>query len=254
MNNTLLRLSAFAMLVSCTLISCDKDDVSNSNNTEPGTVNIEFKNRAAGNNLELNTTTYSNAMGQDFKFTKFRYILSNFRLKKSDGTYYNVPESYYLIDEAVSNSEKVNLTNVPAGTYTALEFIIGVDSARNTSGAQTGALDPTTGMFWTWNSGYIFVMMEGLAASSPSGDLTFHIGGYKGANNCIRTSTVNFSSNLNVGKDKSPELEIDVNVLEMFKAPNAIDFTTLSNTMGGPTSVLVADNYIDMFTFNSITD
>jgi hypothetical protein len=253
MKNLTLKMLGLAIATTFVIVGCDKDD-DKATNSGPGTVNIEFKNRAGGSNLELNSTTYTNAIGQNLKFTKFKYILSNFRLKKSDGTYYSVPESYYFIDEAVNNSEKINLSNIPEGNYTALDFIIGVDSARNTSGAQTGALDPSTGMFWTWNSGYIFIMMEGTSTASSSGDLMFHIGGYKAPNNCIRSTSVNFSSNLIVGKDKSPKLEIDVNVLEMFNAPNNIDFSVLSSTMGGPDAVLVADNYIDMFKFNSITN
>ena len=66
--------------------------------------------------------------------------------------------------------------------------MIGVDSARNTSGAQLGALDPANSMFWSWNSGYIFVRMEGNSPQStqPYNKLQFHIGGFKGATNCIK--------------------------------------------------------------------
>jgi hypothetical protein len=48
---------------------------------------------------------------------------------------------------------------------TGIRFLLGVDSARNVSGIQTGALDPARGMFWTWNSGYVMAKIEG---SSPS--------------------------------------------------------------------------------------
>lgn len=222
--------------------------------TDPGVVNIEFKNMVGSQNLQLNTGNYTNEMGQPFTVSTFKYYVSNLRLKKSDGTFYSVPNSYYLIDQEVNNSNKILLSNVPAGNYTALEFVIGVDSTRNCSGAQTGALDPGNGMFWTWNSGYIFLKLEGTSSASTSSSLTFHIGGFKGTNNCIRNAAINFSSNLVVSSTKSPILEINANILEMFKSPTAIDFSTTSFTMGGPTSVTVANNYIDMFSFNSITN
>jgi hypothetical protein len=61
-----------------------------------------------------------------------------------------------------------------------MEFMIGVDSARNNSGAQTGALDPTNGMFWSWSTGYIMAKFEGTSAQSPAAAnaLKFHIGGF----------------------------------------------------------------------------
>lgn len=221
---------------------------------DPGVVNIEFKNVVGSQNLELNTGSYTNEMGQPFTVSTFKYYVSNLKLKKTDGSYYSVPNSYYLIDQEVNNSNKMLLTNVPAGTYTALEFVIGVDSTRNCSGAQTGALDAGNGMFWTWNSGYIFLKLEGTSSASTSNSLTFHVGGFKGANNCIRNAAINFSSNLVVSSTTSPRLEINANILEMFKSPTAVDFSTFSFTMGGPTSVTVANNYIDMFSFNSITN
>lgn len=200
-------------------------------------------------NLELNTGNYTNEIGQPFTVSTFKYYVSNLKLKKTDGTYYSVPNSYYLVDQEVNNSNKMLLSNVPAGTYTALEFVIGVDSTRNCSGAQTGALDAGNGMFWTWNSGYIFLKLEGSSSASTSNSLTFHIGGLE--SNCIRNAAINFSSNLVVSSTKSPILEINANILEMFKSPTAVDFSTFSFTMGGPTSVTVANNYIDMFSFSN---
>ncbi len=245
-------LSAFTAI---TFTGCKKDDPDDTAPTaEAGTLNVQFNNVVGTQNLELNTGNYTNEMGQPFTVSTFKYYVSNLKLKKTDGTYFTVANSYYLVNQEVSNSNKMTLSNVPAGEYTALEFVIGVDSARNCSGAQTGALDPSNGMFWTWNSGYIFLKLEGNSIASVDSGLTFHIGGYKGATNCIKNATINFSTNLVVNSSKAPKLAIDANVLEMFKSPIAVDFSTFSFTMGGPSSVTVADNYADMFKFNAITN
>jgi hypothetical protein len=43
--------------------------------------------------------------------------------------------------------------NTSLKNITAIKFLLGVDSLKNVSGIQTGALDPAKGMFWTWNTG-----------------------------------------------------------------------------------------------------
>jgi hypothetical protein len=107
-------------------------------------------------------------------------------------------------------------------------------------------------MFWTWNSGYIFLKMEGTSSSAPSNDLTFHIGGFKAPNNTIRTVTRTFPTNLSVKNTTVSKVKMKTDVLEMFSSPQNIDFTTFNFTMGGPTSVTVANNYVDMITVKEI--
>ena len=40
---------------------------------------------------------------------------------------------------------------------------LGVDSLRNVTGVQTGALDPAMDMYWTWNTGYVMAKLEAAA-------------------------------------------------------------------------------------------
>ncbi len=137
---------------------------------------------------------------------------------------------------------------MPSGEYTGLTFTVGVDSTRNVSGAQTGALDPTQGMFWSWNTGYIFMKLEGYSPQSEKGGLTFHIGGFKAPNNTIRTISPSLNnSKVLVAAGKAPQVHLKVDVLEMFQTPQVVKFADLSTTMGGPASVTIADNYRDMF-------
>jgi hypothetical protein len=43
-----------------------------------------------------------------------------------------------------------------------------------------GDLDPTKGMYWTWQSGYINLKLEGKSKQVPGGNnvFQFHLGGY----------------------------------------------------------------------------
>ena len=217
-----------------------------------GTINIDFDNVVGTNDLALNTGSYTNAAGNTFKVSKFIYYISNIKLTKTDGTKFVDKNSYYLINEATAASQSLSLDSIPVGDYNAIEFVIGVDSTRNVSGAQTGALDPTNDMFWTWNSGYIFVKMEGTSTSAPSNDLTFHIGGFQSPNNTIRSVNRSFPTNLTVKNTTVSKVKMKTDVLEMFTSPQNIDFSTFNFTMGGPTSVTVANNYVDMITVKEI--
>ncbi|QMU29122.1 MbnP family protein [Adhaeribacter radiodurans] len=219
----------------------------------PGQVTLEFDNVVGEAALSLDDQDYNNANGDQFKVSMFKYYISNIILKKTDGTEYKQPESYYLVDESNADSKLITIKEIPAGEYTGLTFTIGVDSVRNVSGAQTGALDPANGMFWTWKSGYVFVKLEGTSPQSQNGGLVFHIGGFQKPNNTIRTISPSLNgTKLQVEGGKNPEVHFKVNVLNMFQGVNTIKFADLATTMGGENSVRVADNYVNMFTVDHI--
>lgn len=62
----------------------------------------------------------------------------------------------------------------------AESVIIGIDSMQTVKTNFSGALDPINGMFWTWNSGYINVKIEGISQRSIQRNHIFqmHLGGF----------------------------------------------------------------------------
>ncbi|MFM8491274.1 MAG: MbnP family protein, partial [Candidatus Methylopumilus sp.] len=141
---------------------------------------IVFSHYAGSKIFQLDSGLYKNDLNQDFSITKFKYYIGNITLTTINGKAISFHD-YYLIDEEKPKSKTLSLKNVPTGEYVSLRFNIGVDSIDNCSGAQSGALDPINGMFWTWNTGYIFMKLEGISSfsSSPSATLEYHIGGFK---------------------------------------------------------------------------
>ncbi|WPU91753.1 MbnP family protein [Mucilaginibacter sabulilitoris] len=216
-------------------------------NIKTGSLSVHFVNLINGRDLKLNDTVslYKNANGDDFKVTTFKYYISNVSLIEKNGGKVIVPDSYFLINAADSSTLIQKITNIPEGKYVGMTFTIGVDSLRNFAGAQSGALDPAKGMFWTWNSGYIFVKLEGESTKSTAkkNRLTFHIGGAKDPDNTIRTFTQKFPNTLRISDGKLPELELVANAGALFQGKTTVDFAKLNFTMGGPNSVVVADNY-----------
>ena len=72
-----------------------------------------------------------------------------------------------------------------------LSFNLGVSSNMNRTGAHSGALDPSNGMFWSWQSGYINFKIEGISPSclTRKNKFQFHIGGYQAPHNTLRRIT-----------------------------------------------------------------
>ncbi|MBY0543434.1 MAG: hypothetical protein K2P75_08510 [Sphingobacteriaceae bacterium] len=237
---------AILAILSLSFASCKKD------NTEivpdqKGNFTLEFENKVNDLPLILNTQNYINANGDNYTISTFKYYISNIKLSRADGTSYSLPESYYLIDASKPSSTLINLRDIPAGDYTKISYLIGVDKERNLAGAQTGALDPALGMFWTWNSGYIFVKLEGNSPQSTAVNktLTFHIGGIVDPNNTIRTFTTDFNAAnpLRIRENKNPQIHFLVNAGSLFQGKQKVNFANLNFTMGGANSVIVADNY-----------
>ncbi|MBL7910405.1 MAG: hypothetical protein JNJ41_05090 [Bacteroidia bacterium] len=208
-------------------------------------LSLSFNHFVNNQALKLDSSIYKNELGQTFTVSKLKYYVSNFHFKAVSGKDLFINETF-LIDEDEEGSKKILLSKVPEGNYTSMDFIIGVDSLHNCSGAQSGALDPVNAMFWAWNTGYIFLKLEGRANTSlsPGHFFEYHIGGYKQPTNCIRKVSFDLGKN---EKTITKEIKIKVNVLEILKTPNAIDFSKLSSVTDLKNATVIADNYKDMF-------
>lgn len=233
-------------------------------------VEIEFDHRAGDAALVFGSE-YTNAAGEKLKFSTFNYFVSNFVLEKADGSEYVVPKDscYFLVKHDDLDSREVTLKNVPAGDYTGLKFMIGVDSAKSVSPIteRQGVLDPAAGangMYWSWNAGYIFVKIEGTSPQAPldpgTGENTFQyhtglFGGYSSPTlNNLKTVTLetHHGEPAKVRRSGGPHFHLYVDALEMFTNPTNISVAANPTSHAGPYSKTVADNYADMFQLDHV--
>lgn len=212
------------------------------------TLVLNIQHFVGNQKLQMDSINYNNNLDQQFTITKFKYYISNICLKNKNGDVFQT-NHVFLVDEEDSLSKTIELKDVPFDEYASIHFVIGVDSSRNCSGAQSGTLDPINGMFWTWNTGYIFMKFEGRSSSSsaPDGLLEYHIGGYKEPVNTIRSVSLPFNSPLNLSSNKNKIIEIKADILELLKTPTDIDFNRTPIITGIENAVLMSDNYMDMF-------
>ncbi len=211
-------------------------------------VTLDFQSYVGNELLKLERANYKNEVGQSFTISRFKYYISNVRLKRDDGKEY-VSEGYFLVNHEKPESTTLLLEGVEEGNYVSLSFILGVDSLRNCSGVQSGALDPMLGMFWAWNTGYIFLKLEGHSPESKSTGKIFeyHVGGFREPNNAIRKIDLPLKDGLNVMKGNNSVVKIKADAGEILKSPVTIDFSVLSSVTDFNNATLMADNYKDMF-------
>jgi|TARA_B110000967_G_C18841121_1_gene539417 hypothetical protein len=133
-------------------------------------------------------TWYVSSQKDSIQFTKLKFYLTDFQLKSKEGIIKSIENSNYLIDVFNPSSLDILLNTTSFSLGDELSFNLGVSSAMNTSGAHSGALDPSNGMFWSWQSGYINFKIEGLSPScvTRKNKFQFHIGGYQAPHNTLR--------------------------------------------------------------------
>ncbi len=201
-------------------------------------------------------SNYVSSLGDTFSITKFKYFVGNPTLSCMDCAFFQPESKYFLIDESDSASQIISLPKVML-PVTNLEFFIGVDSTKNVSGVQTGALDPATGMFWTWNSGYIMAKLEGKSPQSkaPFSNITYHIGGFRQKDNAIRKISLPLTQWPIVSRQSSVVvISINVDLSKWFDGPHPIKIAEKSFCMSpGKMAVEIADNYATMFSIKSIS-
>lgn len=204
---------------------------------------IYFNHKVGNEVLQLMERSYSNSFGEPFIVNRFRYYVSNIHVTDINNKKTAINQ-YYLIDEADSNSKTIKLS-VPNNRIKQIEFALGVDSIKNVSGVQTGNLDPAKGMFWTWNTGYVFAKLEGQSDSShiASHYFTYHIGGYKPNENAIRK--INFSI---MNREWSNTFSINVDLLKWFDGNLKLKINENPVChVPGKLAMQIADNYSQMF-------
>jgi hypothetical protein len=147
------------------------------------TTSVEIQFYYNGTTLDK-TQSFENLNGDTFTLSAFRFYLSNVHLN----TISSNTRSAFLIDLEEPASWKINVPKGESSNQEILYFNLGIDSLTSTSGAHGGHLDPTKGMYWAWQSGYINFKIEGYSNSCDTrkNKFQFHIGGYQSPYNALQ--------------------------------------------------------------------
>ena len=251
MTNTKLAIIA-AMGLALTACKKEEDPAPAPPAATTGSVKVDVDMVFVTQPFELGTTFTHPMTGDELTFTQFRFYLSNVRLMKSDGTWWSEPESYRIIDAATSEGRHFHMEGVPNGNYTAMEYVLGVDSTRNVSGAQGGALAASNNMFWSWNSGYIMVKVEGTSPQSSNGNFAFHLGGFSGSNGVVRSAQTDFAGGTLAVGTGTPVINLQADAARLWHN-TATSVATMSTVhMPGLNAFNMATGFFDDVTFTGL--
>ncbi len=216
-------------------------------------VKIIFENRVQRKPIVLYDSSYINPFGENYTINKFRYYISNIHLENSKGIS-TINKASYLVDEANNDSKEIHL-NVPVENYKRLHFLLGVDSIKNVSGAQDGALDPTKDMFWTWNSGYVMAKLEGNSPASPlvNNKYEFHIGGFEGKYKVLKEIILDLPEWTDLKAINNLTIYITAEVNDWWNTVHEMKITEhAAINSPGALALQMSDNYAKMFHIEKI--
>lgn len=240
------------------LFSACKKETSNEDGEEPAFGFIELNWTAMFKDSPFQYgETYTTGSGEQYTPNKFMFYVHSVALQDTRGRWRVVSaKEHYLVDFAKPESLKQSFP-ILVGQYHHLKFVIGVDSTRNYSGAQTGALDPLNGMFWAWSSGYVFAKLEGHSPDSkgPRQEFTYHVGGYKPPYIAFRTISFGFDSpeQLAIPKATTKKIKLQADVSKWFDNVHAIKIADqYASHSPGAFATKLADNYAGMFKIKNI--
>lgn len=252
-------LAILFLLAGCSSDEDNQKDLPPAATSGEGPVKLEFKHIWGPQMTPFALENYytQSTTGDSISFYVLQYYVSNIRFHKSDGSTWAEEESYHIIDAENSNVDEgtevsLIIDNVPAGEYTGITYIIGVDSLRNVRGVQDGALDPANGLFWSWSTGYIFIRAEGDTPYANANFFVYHLGGFSQPYNAIMENYHTFEGALlRVSDEASPRLNLVVDVDHFWDGGIRItDMTAVHNPSSN--SVELARNFANGIRFDHL--
>lgn len=162
-----------------------------------------------GNETLQRDKKYVSLAKDTLQLETFRFYVSNIKFILKDNSKISENNSYHLIDSEEPNSQIISILKKSNVEIKKVLFSLGIDSTASVSGALSGDLDPSKGMYWAWQSGYINFKMEGKSPSCKTRNnaFQFHIGGYLQPNYALRTIELD---------TKNSNFEINVDLAELF--------------------------------------
>lgn len=202
------------------------------------------------------TGVYSSPTDRNYQFTRYRFLLSDLRLVRADGGEDVLTQDLYVdfFDNELRNDsgriEGLTLT-VPVTLsededsvdYVGLRFAIGVPEPRNVDDPALWDDDHPLaygrGMHWSWNTGYIFMQIEGKYDSTAqnNGDLAENFVYHPGRSELLREQDLNGEVTLAADQTTNATLQMDL-AHTFFRANDQIDIAVENFTHSTPGSDL----------------
>jgi cytochrome c peroxidase len=177
------------------------------------------------------------ASGQKISVTRLDFLLSDFALRRADGTWIQKNDWFAYIS-ARDGKTNFTLENIPAGNFDRIRFQIGLPPQINHGDAAqwpaSHPLNPDVNhLYWSWSSEYVFLALEG---SWQDGDKQSGFSYHLATDRKLMTIELPTALDLN----SSREIQIALPVDKFFAGPNKIKLSDQTDTSHSRTNDLLA--------------
>jgi hypothetical protein len=168
-------------------------------NTESNHIIINFQPTIGTQLLIIDSVEYE-VNGDTLSFETLKFYIGHIIFEKEGNIVWKDSVTYHLLDASNKSSLSLTIKSPPNLSFDKVKFDLGVDSLSNVSGALSGDLDPTKGMYWAWNSGYVNFKLEGNSKICPSRNnaFQFHLGGYMAPFKTVQNIEIKCSNTMGI--------------------------------------------------------
>src|SRR5882724_106147 len=198
---------------------------------------VEFFPQFNNAPLAFDVLTNQTANGQKISVMRLDFLLSDFALRRADGTWIE-QKTFFAFIGARDGRTYFSPENVPAGNYDRIRFHIGLEPQINHGDAARWPaghpLNPNVnGLYWGWSREYVFLALEGgWQNGGKRSGFSYHIA----TDRELMMIELPVQLNLN----SSREIQIALNADKIFSTPNKIQLSDTTDTSHSRTNDLLA--------------
>lgn len=216
-------ITAFVISFALLLVSCDNNTTSSEPTKENVTLSVTMDHSFGQEMVDPEVSMHTNSSGNEIRFSKLHYLMTNFVLVNSSGEEIVLDSSAAYINMA-DGRVSFDLPNIQVDDYTELRFLLGVDSTTNHQNpnlfAASSPLNPIiNNLYWDWLNGFIFCSVEGYhyKDGQMKGAFAYHIG--------LDENLMKIKIKNNFKVKKGTPLELNFDLAAYFESPNVINIT-----------------------------
>jgi cytochrome c peroxidase len=216
---------------------------------------IQITPKVSGENLQPASLRYQTSAAETFSITRASYLVSDFALQRSDGSWLEISNAVAWLDFD-QNRNSIWLENIPAGEFGSVRFLVGLNTNYNHADiAKFPASHPLNpnlnGLHWSWQGGFIFLALEGLWRNA-AGELdgwAYHLARDTNATRITLAAPLTITN--------ETKLELDFDLATLLNAPRPLAFgkdgSSTHSRDGDPISAVLVVNLAGAFRVHKIT-
>lgn len=171
---------------------------------------VDFSLSFKGEPFILDKGYFHEKLDDTIRISKLQFYISNIEIIGEDQKIVEAEKKHCLLDVRDLESFNIEVSESMPTKVKQIRFNLGVDSLTNVSGAFGEDLDPTKGMYWSWQSGYINLKLEGISQKNNN-HFQYHLGGYRSPFKAVALVELDVSS----GQAIKVNLPIDLFIYQL---------------------------------------